>query len=315
MRANTAGVEIQANILHTILQRKFLVEPPVRDILILLLLAAGLGVAAAWRWQLRWAALVLGVMAAALLLLSQWLFRRGIVISAPRLLLSQGIAAIAALIYQSENRRAFFARAFSIFVGRRVAESLEDADQIPMTSGARRQVTILFSDIRGFTNFCDEREPASVVEHLNRYLTAMVAIIVRHGGEVNKFIGDGILAVFDEPGPAAQCGLEMAQAPGAFRTGVAIHTGEVVEGNVGSSDKLEHTVLGATVNVASRIEGLNKQFGTQMLVSEETCKLLDPSIAMIDLGLAEVRGASRPLRVFTPAALASRVAEQVGRLP
>src|SRR5688572_21638882 len=116
----------------------------------------------------------------------------------------------------------------------------------------------------------------------------MVEIIVRHGGEVNKFIGDGILAVFsqhpDHAARAVRCGIEMVQTPTQLQTGVGIHTGEVVAGNVRSFDKLENTVLGATVNVAARLEGLNKELGTQLLLSEETHRRLDGAVPLIDLG-------------------------------
>ncbi len=320
LRANTSGVEIHANIVHTILQRNFLAPPAAWASGTIQLLAAGLAVAIAWRWKLRRAALALVGMAVLSLLLTHALFRAGIVLSASRLFLCLAVAAVVALLFQAETRRAFVLKAFSIFVGRRVAKSLEDADQIPVAAGSRREVTILFSDNRGFTANCDQKEPGLVVQDLNRYLSGMVEIIVRHGGEVNKFIGDGILAVFsdldagakpgDYPLRAVRCGLEMVQSPGRFRTGVGIHTGEVVAGNVGSLDKLEHTVLGATVNLASRIEGLNKQLGTRLLLSEETRRLLDASIPMADLGPAKVAGASQPIRVFTPSALAPPAEEQ-----
>ena len=110
----------------------------------------------------------------------------GTVLPAARLVLALVVAAIAALLYQTEARRALFAAAFSIFVGRRAARSLEESEQITVATGTRQQVTILFSDIRGFTAFCDQKEPSLVVQSLNSYLTSMVQIIVQHGGEVNK---------------------------------------------------------------------------------------------------------------------------------
>ncbi len=319
-RANTAGVEIHANIIDTIVSGRFLRPPGAAGSLALVVLAAGLGVAAALAWRPGPALAVLLMITALTLAAGQALFRAGIVAPVSRMLLSLGAAAVVAVIYQAESRRVFFVKAFSVFVGRRVARSLEKAERIQV-GGVRRQVSVLFSDIRGFTEYCEQKEPAAVVEELNRYLSAMVAIIVRHGGEVNKFIGDGILAVFsdldagaaagDHAVRAVRCGLEMTQAPGRFQTGLGIHTGEVVAGNVGSSDKLEHTVLGATVNLASRLEGLNKQFGTRLLLSEETRRRLDASITLVDLGAAEVKGMSHPVRVFTPAAVAPPAREPV----
>ena len=314
-RANTAGIEIHASILQTILQRDFLAAPPVWAAGLILLAAALAGAATARQRRLSQALLHLLLLVLLALALTHVLFRAGIVLSATRLTLTIVVAALAVVISQTERRRAFFARAFSIFVGKGVAESLEDADQIPVAAGARSQFTILFSDIRGFTAFCEEKEPALVVQDLNRYLSAMVEIIVRHGGEVNKFIGDGILAVFsdqDHAGRAVRCGLEMIALQGQFRTGVGIHSGEVVAGNVGSFDKLEHTVLGATVNLASRLEGLNKKLATQLLLSEETKVLLDGSISLVDLGAAPVAGLGQPVRVFTPAVVAPRLQEAPG---
>ena len=141
-------------------------------------------------------------------------------------------------------------------------------------------VTILYSDIRGFTAFCESKDPAVIVDLLNVYMATMCGIIVKHHGHVNKFIGDGILAVFSdhdegaEPGGhaarAIRCALEMVTAPGDFATGTGMHSGEVVIGNVGSSDKMEFTVLGDTVNLASRLESLNKEHKTKLLLSGAT---------------------------------------------
>src|SRR5512134_2662736 len=119
-------------------------------------------------------------------------------------------------------------------------------------TGSRQFVSILFSDIRGFTAFCEAKDPVVVVELLNQYFARMVSIIMEHHGHVNKFIGDGILAVFSDldgtqPGDhvvrAVRCGMAMATAPSDFKTGVGIHSGPVVIGNIGSTQKLEYTVL------------------------------------------------------------------------
>ena len=167
-----------------------------------------------------------------------------------------------------EKKSKFFRSAVALFVGKEVATSLEKTQKISLL-GERRLVTILFTDIRGFTAFCESKDPAVVVDLLNVYMSKMVAIIVKYNGHVNKFIGDGILAVFSDDDTGAQPGdhalrtvkaaTEMvSEVVGEFRTGAGIHSGEVVIGNVGSSDKLEFTVLGNTVNLASRLESLNK---------------------------------------------------------
>ena len=150
----------------------------------------------------------------------------------------------------------------------------------------------------------------------------MVAIIVKYNGHVNKFIGDGILAVFSDDDTGAQPGdhalrtvkaaTEMvSEVVGEFRTGAGIHSGEVVIGNVGSSDKLEFTVLGNTVNLASRLESLNKDQHTRLLMSQETREMLGGRIDTIYLGSVPVKGKTEKMKLFTVNALLeeSRLAE------
>ena len=198
---------------------------------------------------------------------------------APRLLLVFVWALIGGVVYRfatAEKKSSFFKSAVALFVGKQVAHSLDQNQKIGLT-GKREMVTIMFSDIRGFTAFCESKDPAEVVEfYLSTYMATMCAIIVRHGGHVDNFIGDGILAVFSDddegsrPGDhgrrAVACAMEMVTAPSEFKTGTGLHSGEVVIGNVGSSDKMEFTVLGDTVNLASRLESLNKEHKTKLLL-------------------------------------------------
>jgi len=205
-----------------------------------------------------------------------------------------------------------------LFVGKQLAASLEDTRSIRL-SGIRRTVTIVFTDIRGFTAFTEkvseEQGPEVVVQMLNEYMGAMVAIIVSHRGHVNKFIGDGILAVFsdddegvtagDHPLRAVRCAVEMVTAPARFETNAGIHTGLAVIGNVGSADKMEYTVLGDTVNLASRIESLNREHQTRLLMSETTQMLLWEEVATTRLGSATVRGKTAPVPLYTVTSLAA----------
>jgi len=130
---------------------------------------------------------------------------------------------------------------------------------------------------------------------------------------VNKFIGDGILAIFSDedkdavPGDhalrAVRCGTDMVQLPGKFKTGVGIHSGPAVVGNVGSQDKMEYTVLGDTVNLASRLESLNKEMKTQLILSESTRELLNGQFETAYLGEVPVSGKTLPLAIHTAAVL------------
>jgi adenylate cyclase len=222
--------------------------------------------------------------------------------------------------WTTQQRGALFRKAVSLFVGTQVASSLDTAEEIAL-SGRRMNVTILFTDIRGFTAFsekvCDEQGPEVVVDLLNDYMSMMVALIVSYGGHVNKFIGDGILAVFcdedrgaspgDHPTRAVQCATRIVTAPsGSFKTGAGLHTGDVVVGNVGSADKMEFTVLGDTVNLASRLESLNKEQHTCLLMSGATQKHLSEDIETVKLGAVPVRGKAVPIYLYTVASLAPK---------
>jgi adenylate cyclase len=175
---------------------------------------------------------------------------------------------------------------FSRFVPEPVVdEVLAHADEDLRLGGERREVTVLFSDIRGFTTFSETREPEVVIEVLNRYLTDMTDVILRHGGTLVAFIGDGIMAVFGAPiemedhadravataremsGPALESFNEWLRGTGhgdGFRIGVGLNAGPVMAGNVGSEKRLDYTAIGDVVNTASRIEGMTK--GTPHMV-------------------------------------------------
>lgn len=182
-------------------------------------------------------------------------------------------------------------RAFSRFVPEQIIDSLvqqaDDTNQ-KVGVGETRSVAILFSDIRSFTNISEKNRADVLVAFLNRYFSTMVEIIKKHGGTIDKFIGDAIMAEFGTPVSyedncrrAVMAAYEMRDAlPGVemgdlvmpdgmvFNIGIGIHYGEVIVGSIGSKDKTDYSVIGDNVNLASRLEGLTKTYGTQILVSE-----------------------------------------------
>ena len=315
-KATTAGVEIHANTLNTLLTGDFLQAVPQWMLICGLIVLSGVCVAVVTsltvaQGGLGWLFLVIiSLIATHLIFLQGWLF------SVSDAILTLTWSLIGAIIYRfatAEKKSTFFRSAVALFVGREVATSLEKTQQIDMT-GDRRMVTILFTDIRGFTAFCESKDPAVVVDLLNVYMSTMVSIIVKYHGHVNKFIGDGILAVFSDDDPGAipgdhalrttRCASEMVdQVIGEFRTGAGYHTGEVVIGNVGSSDKLEFTVLGNTVNLASRLESLNKEQTTRLLMSEEANEMLRGENHTIYLGAVPVKGKTERMKLFTVTSL------------
>jgi adenylate cyclase len=309
-RANTAGVEIQASILDTLIHRRFLLEVPAWMRFAALIMTAFVTTLAAGTLAGRRLAGVIAGGAAVSIAAADLLFRSGWMLSDSELLVAGALSAGPALAYRSlsaERRGSLFQRAVAVFVGGKLVKALDETETISR-SGKRQTVTILFTDIRGFTAFCESKDPAAVVDLLNQYLETMVAIIVRHHGHVDKFIGDGIMAIFsdddgtapgDHPERAVRCALAMVTAPGQFKTGAGIHTGDVVVGVVGSSDKMEFTALGNTVNTASRLESLNKEYKSKLLMSGETRVRLPASLDAVCLGEVLVRGKTAPMSLYT----------------
>jgi class 3 adenylate cyclase len=181
-------------------------------------------------------------------------------------------------------------------------------------------VTILFSDIRGFTATSERLDPATVMGALNTYLTRMAEIVLRHGGTLDKYIGDGIMAFFgapiampDHPGRAVRAALEMLAAVDdlqegwqrqtgvPLKIGVGINTGEVIVGNVGSEQKKQYTIIGDPVNLASRLEGMNKEHKTQILVSGATRRRVDgEGIEWRAIGSVRIRGREEEVEIYEP---------------
>ena len=311
----TPGVEIWANSLRTLLTGDFLQPVPEWARIASLIAVAGITVAVIAAFAVSQTAIWSIIVLAVALIFTHVLFRAGWLLSSFDMLMSFTFALIGGVIYRratAEKKSSFFKNAVALFVGKDVARSLDQSEHIGLT-GKREMVTILFSDIRGFTAFCESKDPAIIVDLLNVYMATMCKVIVSHHGHVNKFIGDGILAVFTdndedaEPGGhaarAIRCATDMVNAPSQFKTGTGMHSGEVVIGNVGSSDKMEFTVLGDTVNLASRLESLNKEHKTNLLMSGSTHDMAGGEIDAVYLGAVPVRGKTEPMKLYTAASL------------
>ena len=180
----------------------------------------------------------------------------------------------------------------------------------------QRPVCVLFLDIRDFTAFSHNHPPSAVVGYLNVLFDGMITIVNRHHGIINKFLGDGFMAVFGAPFSngddcrnAVRAALEItawvdkettAGRIPPTRTGIGIHCGETVTGHVGSNSRKEYTVIGDAVNLASRLESLNKEYGTRILVSEAVWeRVRDETAAAGEFGPVRVKGRSTPVRIYS----------------
>jgi adenylate cyclase len=206
---------------------------------------------------------------------------------------------------------------FSRFVNPEVVKQLIERGGIE-GSGQTRQVTLLFSDIRGFTTLSEARSPQEVVGLLNRYFSLQVDVVFRHGGSLDKFIGDCIMALWgaplDDPDHARRavaCALDMADTLSVFKrefgegardfdVGIGVHSGPAVVGLIGSEKRREYTAIGDTVNLASRIEGLTKDAKRRILVSRDTMEQCADAFDFVSCGTFPVKGRAQPVELFEP---------------
>ena len=200
--------------------------------------------------------------------------------------------------------------AFGTYLDRNVADHILNAD--PEVGGVDLDVSLLFCDVRGFTAFAATSDARQVVASLNRLFEAVVPIIASHGGHVNKFIGDGLLAVFGAPDPhidhaerAVRCAIAMAQrvnhgGSDLLSVGIGVNSGRVVAGSIGGAGRLDYSVIGDAVNVASRVEKATRDLDDEILITEETRRQVGEAIELDARGLISLRGKPEPVRVWAP---------------
>ncbi len=212
-------------------------------------------------------------------------------------------------------------RDFRRFVSRDVADALVEFPEMwrDTSGGVKRQVVVLFSDVRGFTERSEKTDPKDLVSQLNEYLTIMVAVVFNHKGTLDKFIGDAVMAHWGALGSgtdedncrnallAARDMIDSlarlnkkweAEGKPPFKIGVGLHLGEVIAGEIGSPDRTEFGVIGDAVNLASRVEGLTKTFGCDVIISDDVRIAAGASDGLIDLGLVQVKGRKTPENLY-----------------
>jgi len=308
-----AGVEVQANIIHTILKHRYLRGQSLASDLALILGLALLSGLILPRTQL-----VRGLLCSLFLGIAYWLsvfvaFDRGLVLDLlyPTTSLALSHIAIAAGRFVVEQRRR---RRVTDLFGRYVSpeivrEILSRSETAPLElGGEQREITVLFADIRGFTTFSEHLSPRRVVEVLNQHLARMTEVVFEHGGMVDKFTGDGLMVLFNTPLPQVNHAARAVRAAlalqacaqqvndGALRYGIGIHTGEAVVGNVGSQRRLDYTAIGDTINLASRLESLAAP--GQILISQATYEHVRGEIQAREIGPSLVKGRREPVTVY-----------------
>ena len=218
-------------------------------------------------------------------------------------------------------------RLFSRYVSKDVYQRLLASPQDIGLGGERREMTVLFSDMRGFTTLSESGEAEDLVRQLNQYFTRMVEVVFAHRGTVDKFVGDMIMALYGAPlddpdhaDHAVQTALKMVdelqdlnrrwavEGRAALDIGIGINTGEMIAGNIGSDTIMSYTVIGDNVNLGARLESLNKDYGTRILISEATRRQLKGHYDIRALGEVTVKGKTRPVAIFQVGAEAKKEA-------
>jgi adenylate cyclase len=193
---------------------------------------------------------------------------------------------------------------------------LEHPDNVKL-GGVKQEITVMFCDIRGFTKYCDERDPQEVLNVINDYFEEMTQVVFKYDGTVDKYIGDCIMAFWNAPEAQADhaqravcCAMEMRYALANFKTkragidselfecGIGIHTGEALVGNMGSSLKLNYTAMGSTVNMGARLEALTKRLNERILISQDVLNQLQGDFPITDRGEAIIPGFAKPIHVY-----------------
>ena len=235
-----------------------------------------------------------------------------------------------------DKQKRWIQHAFRHYLAPALVERIANDPSALALGGSRREVTVFFSDLAGFTTVSEDLKdtPEKLVDILNEYLTVVTEVIERHGGYVDKFIGDAVMAMWGAPLEDAQAerhavdaALEAQSAlvgfndwlaqthPGVprFHTRMGINTGPAIVGNMGSRARLNYTVGGDTVNLAARLEGANKVYGSEIMIGEATAAGLGDDYAMRCLDNLAVKGKNEPVRVYEVIGLKGAVADQAAR--
>ena len=334
---NMPGIQLHATMADNLLSNRF-IRPASRGARIGTVIAAGLlvGLMAA---LLPFTPAAAGTMLAA----AGWTwfsfasFKDGVWLNMAQPLMTMGVALFAGTTYQyfvEGREKRVVKKLFGRYVSRDVYQQLLAHPELAELGGRRREMTVLFSDIRGFTTMTEKGNAEELVAQLNEYFSTMVEVVFRHHGTVDKFVGDMVMALFGAPVDDADhaehalaAAVEMVSQLGELNRkwlaggkvqldiGIGINSGDMIAGNIGSERIMSYTVIGDNVNLGSRLESLNKEFQTRIIISDATRTRLRTAPTMRPLGEVTVKGKSLAVSIFevvvpSPIAAASPAPEE-----
>ncbi|MCK1735232.1 adenylate/guanylate cyclase domain-containing protein [Bradyrhizobium sp. 138] len=332
-RSDVAGVFVHATAVRNLIERDAVTELgfPARSILTIaftLVIACAACMLAPSGALIAWFALTAIYAAMAI---GAFIHALALPLTEPAL---GSLAALAIMIgYRfvlADRDERFLRKSFALYLAPEVIESMVASGKMPALGGEMRNVTMFFSDLSGFSSIAETMTPGELVTLMNEYLSAMTDIIESHGGYVDKYIGDSIVAMFGAPADdptharnavraALKCHEKLAElnAGNAAFAGhglshrIGLNSGEAVVGNIGSRRRFNYTVMSDTVNVASRLESANKYYGTAIMASETTMVQTGDSFAWRELDAIRVQGRGEVIKVFEP--LADKGAESANQ--
>ncbi|WP_442895625.1 adenylate/guanylate cyclase domain-containing protein [Bradyrhizobium sp. AZCC 1719] len=322
-----AGVYIHATAVNNLIARNGVVEPGPLPRLLIAALIAALAAAAAWLFRpvvafAAWTGMIVAGVAGATVAFN---YALALPIVEPFL---ASLTALAATIgYRfviADKDRRLLQKSFALYLAPHVINRMLSSSKLPELGGETRNVTVFFSDIEGFSLIAEKMSPDGLMELMNEYLSAMTDVIESHGGYVDKYIGDSIVAVFgapaDDPDHAANaaraaldCCTQLAElnaSSAVFRDcklaqRIGINSGEALVGNFGSRRRFNYSVMSDAVNLASRLEGANKFYGTTVIASETTVALAGQAFAWRELDAIRVKGRTQALKIYQLLALSA----------
>ncbi|MBX7058480.1 MAG: adenylate/guanylate cyclase domain-containing protein [Leptospirales bacterium] len=318
------GPWLHAIMLSNLLQKDFVRLTPAWFNFLLALLLAPTGVYITLSAQKLWARILFPTLILAAVVLGAMLIFKftDLSIGLAPFLVSYPFAfpAALALLTFIEGRDKFkFKVAMSKYLSPGVLTDVMSRTNLQAEVGRRRVMSVMFTDIRSFTTMSEQMDAAEVVKLLNEYLNTMVDIIFQHEGTLDKFIGDAIMAFWNAPNDqpdharrAVLTGMEMVQALYQMHAswkarnlpllhmGVGINSGEMIVGNIGGEKRLDYTVIGDNVNLGSRLEGITKNYGVDMIISQSCFEQLNDEIPARRLDLVAVKGKTKPIMIFEP---------------
>jgi len=294
-----AGVEIHANAIQTILESRYLKVESGR-ITVATILAMAVAAALTGFWSL-------------IFLLGFWgwsfaSFDAGIVrnLLFPTLVVGVGIVANLVFKYLTESRqKKFIQKALGQYLSKQVMTELLGHPEKLKLGGEKRMITVLFSDIAGFTSISEKTSPEELAAKLNDYLTRMTKVVFDHQGVLDKYVGDAIMAFWgapvlqaDQALQACQAAQAMQEAVGEFSVRIGINTGEMIVGNMGSEMRFDYSLLGDNVNLGSRLEGLNKEYGTKIIIAQSTYEKIKDKLPARLLDTVAVKGKELGIKIY-----------------